>query len=108
MTAVSVQRHRNILSYVPHTVNVFGVTARNVSDGHHPLATASQIGVAGLCTIIAPIVIDLLLLACDADNHAPSLMVVWGRSAVRQPRKHKNRKVVVRLFVQQMDPKALL
>src|SRR5262249_8634523 len=38
----------------------------------------------------------------------PSLMVVGGRAAVRQPGKHENRKVVVSLFVQQMDSKTLL
>src|SRR6516225_9774798 len=85
MTPVSVQRHRNILSYVPHTVNVFGVTARNVSNGHHPLATAFQIGVAGTCTIVAPIVIDLLFLTTTPQ-------VLWLCGVVPRLGSHENTK----------------
>jgi hypothetical protein len=58
--AVSVQRHRNVFSNVPDAVYVFRITTGNVTNGHHLLTAALQVGIAGLTTVIDPVVVDLL------------------------------------------------
>ena len=90
VSAVSVQRHRNVISNVPDAVYVFRVTAGSVTNGHHLFTAALQIGIAGLTTVIEPVVVDLLFLAFDTDHHGPSFMVVRGSAAVRQPRYQEN------------------